>query len=168
MTDSRGKVYAKIGPLADWPTFSTDTAIGVIFSVMLSLAMLALAQIALAGTEPTVEHVQDLVEEVLLASPFKRTAKAYILYREQHARIRELARQAGLDLIDRYLERLDWQVRANSNMAYSLQGLNNYVASEVSKIYWLNKLYPAEAREAHLAGALSIHGVSLLLLASSF
>jgi ribonucleoside-triphosphate reductase len=124
--------------------------------------VLALAQAVLAGTEPTVEQVQDLVEEVLLASPFKRTAKAYILYREQHARIRELAEKAGLDLIDRYLERLDWQVQENSNMAYSLQGLNNYVASEVSKIYWLNKLYAAEARDAHLAGALHIHDLGQL------
>jgi ribonucleoside-triphosphate reductase (formate) len=128
----------------------------------LTLRVLAMSHAALAETEPTVEQIQDLVEEVLLASPFKRTAKAYILYREQHAQIRELAKKADLALVDRYLERLDWQVQENSNMAYSLQGLNNYVASEVSKVYWLNKLYAAEAREAHLAGALHIHDLGQL------
>ncbi len=82
------------------------------------------------------------MEEVLLSSPYKQTAKAYIIYRDQHARIREIVSQADVDLIDRYLERADWQVNENTNMAYSLQGLNNYVSSEVSKVYWLNKIYP--------------------------
>ncbi len=128
----------------------------------LTLRVLTLAQVAAASGIPEVEQIQDLAEEVLLASPFKQTAKAYIIYREQHARIRELVQRADLDLIDRYLERLDWQVQENSNMAYSLQGLNNYVASEVTKVYWLNKLYPPEAREAHLTGALHIHDLGLL------
>jgi anaerobic ribonucleoside-triphosphate reductase len=69
----------------------------------------------------------------LLASPYKKTAKAYIIYRDQHNRLRELASKAGVQLIDQYLEKLDWQVNENSNMAYSLQGLNNYIAAEVSK-----------------------------------
>ena len=81
-----------------------------------------------------VEEIQDLVEEVLLASPYKKTAKAYILYRDQHARIREMVAKADLDLIESYLERLDWKVQENSNMSYSLQGLNNYISSEVLAI----------------------------------
>ncbi len=112
--------------------------------------------------ELTVENVQDIVEEVLLASPYRRTAKAYIIYREQHARIREMVRKADVDLIDSYLGKSDWQVRENSNMAYSLQGLNNYISSEVSKVYWLNKIYPAEVREAHDNGALHLHDLGLL------
>ena len=88
----------------------------------------------------SVESVQDIVEEVLLASPYRRTAKAYLIYRDQHARIREMLRKADVDLIDRYLGKADWRVRENSNMAYSLQGLNNYISSEVSKAYWLNKI----------------------------
>lgn len=110
----------------------------------------------------TVESVQDIVEEVLLASPYRRTAKAYIIYREQHARIREMVRKADVDLIDSYLGKSDWRVRENSNMAYSLQGLNNYISSEVSKVYWLNKIYPAEVREAHDNGALHLHDLGLL------
>jgi ribonucleoside-triphosphate reductase len=112
--------------------------------------------------EVTVEQVQDIVEEVLLNSPFRRTAKAYIIYRDQHARMREMAKKADMDLIDSYLGKGDWRVRENSNMAYSLQGLNNYISSEVSKVYWLNKIYPAEIREAHNNGALHLHDLGLI------
>lgn len=128
----------------------------------LTMRVVGLAQTILTGDLPTVEQIQDMVEEVLLTSPFKKTAKAYILYRDQHARIREMVKKADLDLIDRYLERLDWKVKENSNMAYSLQGLNNYISSEISKTYWLNKIYTPEVREAHLSGALHLHDLGLL------
>jgi len=129
---------------------------------LLMLRVLGMARMALKTEKPSVEEIQDIVEEVLLVSPFKKTAKAYILYRDQHARIRGMVEKADLDLIDSYLERLDWKVNENSNMAYSLQGLNNFVSSEVSKTYWLNKIYTAEVREAHLSGALHIHDLGLL------
>lgn len=128
----------------------------------LTIRVISLAQTVFLDTVPTVEEIQDMVEEVLLASPFKRTAKAYILYRDRHAGIREMVKKADLDLIERYLERLDWKVRENSNMAYSLQGLNNYISSEVSKTYWLNKIYTPEVREAHASAAVHIHDLGLL------
>jgi ribonucleoside-triphosphate reductase (formate) len=128
----------------------------------LTIRVLTTAQTVLQGTTPTVEDIQDISEEVLLASPFKRTAKSYVLYRDQHARIRRMVEKADLDLIDRYLERLDWKVKENSNMAYSLQGLNNYISSEVSKTYWLNKIYTPDIREAHSSGALHVHDLGLL------
>lgn len=128
----------------------------------LTIRVLTLAQTVFVNTLPTVEEVQDLVEEVLLASPFKRTAKAYILYRDQHARIREMVNKADIDLIERYLERLDWKVKENSNMSYSLQGLNNYVSSEITKTYWLNKIYTPEVRKAHNDGDIHIHDLGLL------
>jgi ribonucleoside-triphosphate reductase len=111
---------------------------------------------------PNVENVQDIVEEVLLTSQYIKTAKAYIIYRDQHARIREIVHNAEIDLIDQYLNKLDWKVKENSNMAYSLQGLNNYVASEVSKIYWLNKVYPPEIRQLHTNGDFHIHDLGLI------
>lgn len=111
---------------------------------------------------PEVEEIQDIVESILMQSPYPKAAKAYIIYREQHARIREMAAKANVALMDGYLQCLDWQVNENSNMAYSLQGLNNYVASEVSKTYWLSKIYPAEVREAHLGGDLHLHDLSQL------
>ena len=128
----------------------------------LTTRVLAIAQSTLSAGLPTVEQIQDIVEEILLASPFKKTAKAYLLYRDQHARIREMVRQADVDLIEQYLKRLDWRVKENSNMAYSLQGLNNYIASHVSEVYWLNKIYTPEVRQAHLEGDLHVHDLGLL------
>ncbi len=129
----------------------------------LTIRVLSLAQTVFEpGTVPGVEEIQDLVEEILLASPFKKTAKAYILYREQRASVRRISEQADVRLIDDYLDRLDWQVEENSNMGYSLQGLNNYIASSVSRTYWLNSIYPREVREAHQAGDLHIHDLGQL------
>jgi ribonucleoside-triphosphate reductase len=93
---------------------------------VLTHRVMNLAMQVITNDVPEVEVIQDIVEEVLLASPYKKTAKAYIIYRDQHARIREMVSTAGVKLIDQYLEKLDWQVNENSNMAYSLQGLNNY------------------------------------------
>ncbi|MDP2172807.1 MAG: ribonucleoside triphosphate reductase [Candidatus Cloacimonadaceae bacterium] len=129
---------------------------------VLTLRVVNLAMQVLNSDIPEVEKIQDIVEEVLLASPYKKTAKAYIIYRDQHTRIRELVSTAGVNLIDQYLEKIDWQVNENSNMAYSLQGLNNYIASEVSKTYWLNKIYPPEIRRAHVEGDVHIHDLGQL------
>jgi len=128
----------------------------------LSIKVMSLIQALYDTLEITVESVQDIVEEVLLTSPYRKTAKAYIIYRDQHARMREMVKKADVDLIDSYLARADWRVKENSNMAYSLQGLNNYISSEISKVYWLNKIYPTEVREAHDSGALHLHDLGLL------
>jgi len=128
----------------------------------LTLRVLNLALQVFDSDMVEVEKIQDIVEEVLLASPYKKTAKQYIIYRDQHARIRELVSAADVKLIDQYLDKLDWQVNENSNMAYSLQGLNNYISSEVSKTYWLNKIYPPEVRQAHANGDMHIHDLGQL------
>jgi len=128
----------------------------------LTLRALNLAQQAISDDIPSVEEIQDIVEEVLLTSPYKKTAKAYIIYREQHARIREITAKANVDLVDQYLEKIDWQVNENSNMSFSLQGLNNYISSEISKVYWLNKIYPPEIRKAHIEGDFHIHDLGVL------
>ncbi|MES2215756.1 MAG: ribonucleoside triphosphate reductase [Patescibacteria group bacterium] len=109
-----------------------------------------------------VEDIQDVVEQVLMRSRFKKTAKAYIIYRAQHAEMRAFATAANLGLIDNYLDKLDWQVKENSNMGYSLQGLNNYIFSEVSKTYWLNKIYPAVVRETYEQGDIHLHDLGTL------
>nr|AAU83530.1 oxygen-sensitive ribonucleoside-triphosphate reductase [uncultured archaeon GZfos30H9]QNO56264.1 hypothetical protein INNEFFPN_00023 [Methanosarcinales archaeon ANME-1 ERB7] len=128
----------------------------------LTLKVLNLAQQAIPRDIPTVEEIQDVVEEILLSSPYRKTAKAYIIYREQHAGIRDITSKANVDLVDQYLEKIDWQVNENSNMSFSLQGLNNYVSSEITKIYWLVKIYPPEIRQAHLNGDFHIHDLNLL------
>ncbi len=111
---------------------------------------------------PNVEDIQDTIERVLMHSKWKKTAKAFILYREQHAEMRAFATAASLGLVDNYLERTDWQVKENSNMEYSLQGLNNYIFGEVSKTYWLNKIYPREIREAYEKGDFHLHDLGTL------
>ena len=111
---------------------------------------------------PSVEDIQDIVEDALIDSKFKKTAKAYIIYRDQHKKLREITSNAHVDLIDKYLENLDWKVNENSNMGYSLQGLNNYVSAEITKTYWLDKIYTSKIGQAHKEGDLHIHDLNLL------
>jgi len=111
---------------------------------------------------PRVEQIQDVVEDVLLRSKYKKTAKAYILYRDQHKLLRNIANSVNNGLVEQYLNKSDWQVRENSNMSYSLQGLNNYISSEISKNYWLNKFYPENVRMAHTNGDFHIHDLNIL------
>jgi anaerobic ribonucleoside-triphosphate reductase len=112
---------------------------------------------------PTVEEIQDLVESALIEGGHTRIAKAYILYRKQHQDIRDLAAILNQDdLMEKYLMREDWRVRENSNMGYSLQGLNNYISSNIVSNYWLNRIYPENIREAHISGDLHIHDLAVL------
>jgi len=111
-----------------------------------------------------VEQIQDIVEQFLIRGGFAKAAKAYILYRKQHQDIREF-KNMFMDIekmVDEYIGKLDWRVNENSNMSYSLQGLNNHIASTITANYWLNKIYPKEVRDAHVNGDLHIHDLSLL------
>ncbi|OGZ34487.1 MAG: ribonucleoside triphosphate reductase [Candidatus Portnoybacteria bacterium RBG_19FT_COMBO_36_7] len=116
------------------------------------------------GEIPKVEEIQDIVEEVLILANFVETARSYILYREQHRRIREskTAIDEALEMVDKYIGELDWQVKENANMAYSLQGLNHYITSAVTKKYWLDRIYPKEVREAVNSGDFHIHDLDIL------
>jgi len=112
---------------------------------------------------PTVEEIQDLVEKTIIESGYARTAKAYILYRKQHQDQRELAALlSDADLVDQYLEIEDWRVRENSNMSYSLQGLNNYLSSTVIAKYWISRIYPPNIADAHFSGDMHIHDLGVL------
>lgn len=113
---------------------------------------------------PTVENVQDLVEKILIESGHAKVAKAYILYREQHRKIREgkILLDEGIQLVEKYLDQSDWRVNENSNMSYSLQGLNNHIASAITAKYWLEKIYPPEIRKAHINCDIHIHDLGLL------
>lgn len=114
-------------------------------------------------TIPAVEEIQDLVENTLIEEKYIKTAKAYIIYRDQHAKMRDLDAMINSDqLMESYLQRVDWKVKENANMDYSLQGLNNYVASTISSHYWLNKVYPPNIKDAHVEGDIHIHDLQLL------
>ncbi len=111
----------------------------------------------------TVEQIQDVVEAVLMRRGHYTTAKAYILYRDLHNKIRDVKSLIDSDeLMGNYINGSDWRIKENSNMAYSLQGLNNHVASTISKHYWLNQFYPKGVRDAHQKGDLHIHDLQLL------
>ncbi|MGD0275096.1 MAG: ribonucleoside triphosphate reductase [Syntrophales bacterium] len=128
----------------------------------LTIKVLSLAEKLFDGKIMSVEDIQDIVEEVLLSSPYRLTAKSYIIYRDQHARLRDVANRMQVDLVDQYLKKIDWKINENSNMDYSLQGLNNYISSEVSKAYWLNEIYAPDIRKAHMEGDFHVHDLSLL------
>lgn len=113
---------------------------------------------------PTVENVQDLVEKILIENGHAQTAKAYILYRKQREGLRETKEfmKQSIEAIDSYLVREDWRVNENANMGYSLQGLNNHIAANITSNYWLNKIYPEEVANAHREGCFHIHDLGML------
>jgi len=112
---------------------------------------------------PTVEEIQDTVEKMLIENGHAQTAKAFILYRKQHQDMRELsALLSNADLVDQYLELQDWRVKENSNMSYSLQGLNNHLSSTVIAKYWITRIYPSDIAESHFSGDIHIHDLGVL------
>ncbi len=132
----------------------------------LSWAVVAILNERLNGADriPHVEEIQDIVEEVLVKSGNPKVAKAYILYRQKRAEARATERML-LDaekLVEDYLQRADWRVNENSNMNYSLQGLNFYLASSIAARYWLQKVYPPEVQQAHITGDVHIHDLGML------
>jgi len=116
------------------------------------------------GDIPHVETIQDVIEKTLMEMGFPEVAKAYILYREKRRQAREISKALvdGINLIEEYLGKEDWRVRENSNMNFSLQGLNFHVSSSIVARYWLEKLYPKEVAQAHKEGDFHIHDLGVL------
>ena len=119
-----------------------------------------------SGTDKsvTVRNIRDSVEHEFLLTGLKGAAKAYKHYKRQHNR-RASAKSAikqSTHLVEDYLGKADWKIKENSNMGYSLQGLNNYIISKVTASHWLNNIYDNDARVAHEQGALHIHDLGLL------
>ncbi|MDR2030465.1 MAG: ribonucleoside triphosphate reductase [Puniceicoccales bacterium] len=107
-----------------------------------------------------VAEVEQLIEAALLRSPYGATARAFILSMERATIGRQVAVASDISRIEEYLSRADWQVKENSNMTYSLQGLNHYLAGALSQTYWLHHVYDARIREAHESGDFHIHDLS--------
>ncbi len=113
---------------------------------------------------PSIEQIQDIVEQVLISSNYFATAKAYILYRDQRNRARTDHR-VMVDVessVNEYLEKLDWRINENANQGYSNGGLILNVSGKVTANYWLSHVYPAEVGEAHRNGDIHIHDLSML------
>ncbi len=116
-----------------------------------------------AGEMMTVEKIQDIVEEILIKQGDITTAKAYIIYRQQHKDIREVKKLLDETVIvEDYLSGSDWRVKENSNMSYSLQGLNVHISYHIIANYWLNKIFSPEIAKAHKKGDFHIHDLGTL------
>ncbi|PHS23944.1 MAG: ribonucleoside triphosphate reductase [Methylophaga sp.] len=111
-----------------------------------------------------IEQIQDVVEHVLITSDHYRTARAYIVYREQHGKLRQ-DQKSMIDVessMNEYLDQIDWRVSANANQGYSLGGLILNTAGKVTANYWLNHVYSNEVGLAHREGELHIHDLDML------
>ena len=117
-----------------------------------------------ADRPPHIEEIQDVVEQVLISANHRETARAYIVYREQRARLRN-DRRTVVEVetsMNEYLDRADWRVNANANQGYSLGGLILNVSGKVVANYWLSHVYPREVGQAHREGDMHIHDLDML------
>lgn len=116
------------------------------------------------GRMPKIEGIQDVVEQTLIAANHFETARAYIVYREQHKKLRAdhrtLVDVAGS--INEYLDRSDWRVAANANQGYSLGGLILNSSGKMIANYWLSHVYPPEIGKAHREGDIHVHDLDML------
>ncbi len=116
------------------------------------------------GRAPQIEDIQDVVEQTLIAANHFETARAYIVYREQHRTLRA-DRRTLVDVagsIEEYLDRSDWRVAANANQGYSLGGLILNSSGKMIANYWLSHVYPPEVGQAHREGDIHIHDLDML------
>jgi len=111
-----------------------------------------------------VEDIQDSVETVLSAAGYADVAKAYILYRKQREKIRNVnsALLNYKDLVDNYLKINDWRVKENSTVTYSVGGLILSNSGAITANYWLSEIYDNEIAEAHRSAAIHLHDLSML------
>ena len=112
----------------------------------------------------TVEQIQDSVEDILSKAGYADVAKAYILYRKQREKIRNLG-STLLDykaLVDDYLQINDWRVKENSTVTYSVGGLILSNSGAITANYWLSEIYDEEIAQAHRDGDIHLHDLSML------
>ena len=113
---------------------------------------------------PTVEDIQDIVENVLMKNDYEDVAKAYIIYRRDHEKIRNVG-ETLLDYketIDKYLQLADWRVKENSTVTYSVGGLILSNSGAITANYWLSDVYDKEIGQAHKNADIHIHDLSML------
>ena len=153
------KIYGAINKAG-----ATTKEFGEEESWLLTAQVLKVLKHKFAESLPSIEQIQDVVEQVLISANYFATAKAYILYRDQRNRARN-DHKVMVDVessINEYLERLDWRINENANQGYSNGGLILNVSGKVTANYWLSHVYPANIGEAHRNGDIHIHDLSML------
>ena len=111
-----------------------------------------------------VEDVQDSVETVLIQGGYSDVAKAYILYRRQHEKLRNISGTLldYKELVDKYVKATDWRVKENSTVTYSVGGLILSNSGAITANYWLSEVYDSEIAQAHSGGDIHIHDLAML------
>lgn len=169
------RVLKRDGKIVDFNLSKISVAITKAFDAMaktyntdiidlLALKVTADYQDKIKNGAISVEQIQDSVENVLIKAGYGDVAKAYILYRKQREKIRNLG-STVLDykeLVNNYLHINDWRVKENSTVTYSVGGLILSNSGAITANYWLSEIYDPEIAEAHKSGDLHIHDLSML------
>ncbi|HMM87018.1 ribonucleoside triphosphate reductase [Azohydromonas sp.] len=119
---------------------------------------------ALGAVTPAIEQIQDQVEATLFDAGWRRTLRAYTVYRDQHRKLRD-AKKTLVDVqsaMDEYLQQRDWRINANANQGWSLGGLILNVSGKVVANYWLDHVYPPEVGRAHRDADIHVHDLDML------
>lgn len=131
---------------------------------MLALRVTADFEPKIKDGKIAVEDIQDSVESVLIQADYADVAKAYILYRKQREKVRNM-KSTILDykeLVDSYVKSIDWRVKENSTVTYSVGGLILSNSGAITANYWLSEIYDEEVANAHRNGDIHIHDLSML------
>lgn len=168
------KIRKRDGRLADYDITKIENAIA---KAMMSIGdgeikdckkMARIAELYLnekfPDTIPSVEDIQDIVENVLMKNGYEDVAKAYIIYRRDHEKIRNI-NNTFLDYkqtVDKYLKLADWRVKENSTVTYSVGGLILSNSGAITANYWLSDVYDKEIAYAHKNADIHIHDLSML------
>lgn len=169
------RVLKRDGKVVDFNLSKISVAITKAFDAMektyntdiidlLALKVTADYQDKIKNGAVSVEQIQDSVENVLIKTGYSDVAKAYILYRKQREKIRNLG-STVLDykeLVNNYLHINDWRVKENSTVTYSVGGLILSNSGAITANYWLSEIYDPEIAEAHKSGDIHIHDLSML------
>ena len=169
------KVVKRDGEIAEFALSKINSAIAKAFNAtqklynediinLLSLRVTSDFQTKLKDSTVTVEDVQDSVEHVLEQSGYTDVAKAYILYRKNREKIRNM-KSTILDykeIVDTYVKEEDWRVKENSTVTYSVGGLILHNSGAITANYWLSEIYDEEIAAAHRNADIHIHDLSML------
>ncbi|MBQ1316380.1 MAG: ribonucleoside triphosphate reductase [Lachnospiraceae bacterium] len=169
------QVVKRDGKIAEFDISKISTAITKAFEALgkqyhpsvielISLHVSADFESKVKDGKVTVEEIQDSVEKVLSESGYADVAKAYILYRKQREKVRNVnsALLNYKELVDNYLKINDWRVKENSTVTYSVGGLILSNSGAITANYWLSEVYDEEIAEAHRSAAIHLHDLSML------
>ena len=169
------KVVKRDGEIADFTLSKITEAIKKAFKAtkkeynneileLLSLRVTADFQSKMKDGTISVEEIQDSVEHVLEQAGYTEVAKAYILYRKQREKIRNMKNTIldYKDLVNSYVQVEDWRVKENSTVTYSVGGLILSNSGAITANYWLSEIYDQEIANAHRNADIHLHDLSML------